>query len=305
MRPVVDSKGQLWFGAMGHNALSMFNPYTQKFSQFLPPGGMHGIMGLAVAHDDTIWFAEQYANYIGHFNPQDQLFTIYTLPEVNTPNPNTPDKMLSLPSAPNDLALDAKGNVWFTEMNTDMIGMLDVKTGEFKHYQIGAQKTVQTLSPYGITIDAQDIVWFTQASNNELGRLDPVTGLISFFPTRNANDPLMQITTDADGKLWITTFRSPNLLCFDPLEEAFTSYFASTTNQASGGLYDLAIAKDGSIWATVTGANQIARLDTLKKRFTYYDVPTPASVPLGIDITSDGTIWFTEANGNKIGTLKA
>lgn len=303
MRPALDSKGRVWFGAMGQNALVLFDPHSGKFSQYLTPGGKFGIMGVSVASDDTIWFTEQYANYIGHYNPQTQKFKTDALPEVTTPDPNNPDKTISLPSAPNDLALDAEGNVWFTEMNADEIGMLNSKTGKIKQYQLSEQQTVQTLSPYGITIDAQGTIWFTEASTNELGRLDPLTGEVNMFTVKNLSAPLMEVTSDAQGNIWATTFRSPYLVSFDPLDESFTSYFASDNNQPSGGLYDLAIANDGSIWVTVTGANQLACLDVKKKRFTYYTIPTEASIPLGIRLADNGTLWFTESGGNKIGSL--
>jgi virginiamycin B lyase len=303
MRPALDSKGRVWFGAMGHNALTMFDPQTRKFSQFSPPGGKYGIMGVIAAPDDTIWFTEQYANYIGHYNLQTKKFNTYPLPEIEIPDPSNAEKKLQLTSAPNDLALDANGDVWFTEMNADKIGMLDVKTGKFKHYQIGEQETVQTLSPYGITIDAQGTIWFTKASSNELGRLDALTGVVNLFTVKNLDSALMEVTSDTKGNIWATTFKTPHLISFDPQSEVFASYIVSKDNKMSGGIYDLAITKDGTIWLTATGANQIASLDVVKKHFTYYDIPTAASTPFGISIASDGVVWFTEPGGNSLGSL--
>src|SRR6476620_7013356 len=70
MRPAIDQQGRLWFGEMGHNFLTSFDPQTHIFQQITPPYGKAGIMGVTVAPDDTIWVAEQYANYIGHYNPE-------------------------------------------------------------------------------------------------------------------------------------------------------------------------------------------------------------------------------------------
>src|SRR5260370_6239060 len=102
-------------------------------------------MGIEVATDDTIWFAEQYANYIGHYFPVTQTFHLYALPTFSAPDPNDAGKTLALPSAPNDLVLDHRGNVWFTEFNTGLIGRLDPQTGHIQHYPLTATGNARTL----------------------------------------------------------------------------------------------------------------------------------------------------------------
>ena len=64
MRPAIDHEGRLWFGEMGRNFLAVFDPQTRAFQQMTPPRGRSGVMSVQVASDDTIWFVEQYANYI-------------------------------------------------------------------------------------------------------------------------------------------------------------------------------------------------------------------------------------------------
>src|SRR6266568_6958851 len=109
MRPAIDHEGRIWFGEMGHNYLAVFDPHTQAFQQMTPPQGKFGIMGIVAAPDDTIWFAEQYANYIGHYHPTTRQYQLYSLPTFQIPDLTKPGSTLTLPSAPNDLALDAQG----------------------------------------------------------------------------------------------------------------------------------------------------------------------------------------------------
>src|SRR5437879_4607748 len=132
MRPAIDHEGRIWFGEMGHNYLAVFDPRTQTFQQITPPRGRSGIMGVVVAPDDTIWFAEQYANYIGNYFSTTRQFHVYPLPTVTTPDPSNPGQTLTLPSAPNDLAMDTHGNIWFTEMNADSLARLDPLTGNVR-----------------------------------------------------------------------------------------------------------------------------------------------------------------------------
>ncbi len=306
MRPAIDHEGRLWFGEMGHNYLAVFDPRTQTLRQMTPPQGRSGIMGVAVAPDNTIWFAEQSANYIGHYFPSSGQYQVYSLPTVTIPDPGDAGKMLSLPSAPNDVTLDTRGNVWFTELNADSLGRLDTHTGNIRQYPLSAKKSFQTLDPYGVTVDQQGMVWFTESSNNHLGRLDPATGKISLFmmPGLGANTALMEIASDVHGMIWATAFTAGLLLSFNPRSSTFTPFYAPSSGNGTSGLYGLTITPNGQVWVTVAAENVIARLDVAESRFIYYPIPTKGSLPLGVVIGANNALWFTEAGSDKIGMLQ-
>jgi streptogramin lyase len=304
MRPVIDHQGRVWFGEMGRNYLAFFDPRTHLFQQMTPPRGANGIMGIAVAADDTIWFAEQYANYIGHYFPATGQYRTYDLPILHKPNPSAPTKILSLPTAPNDLVLDQQGNVWFTEMNADAIGELHIKTGQFTHYPISSPRTIQVLNPYGITVDLQGDIWFTETSSNHLWRLDPKTGASRYYTSSNGSEPLMEVASDSHGNIWATSFGSGLLLKFEPASGRFLSYIAPNNGTNAGGLYGLAIATDDEVWVTITSGNSIARFDSRAEQFLYYQIPTGASMPFGLAVTTEHMVWFTEPGANQLGSLK-
>jgi virginiamycin B lyase len=302
MRLALDHHGRIWFGEMGRNYLAVFDPRTQTFEQMTPPHGRYGMMGIQVAPDDTIWFAEQYANYIGHYFPTTKQFQVYPLPRLTTPDPGNPGKTLSLPSAPQDLTFDTHGNLWFTEFNADSLGRLDLHTGRIQHYPLSAKKSVQVLDPYGVTVDQEGMVWFTEATNNHVGRLDPTTGRLSFFTPQGPNTPLMEIASDPHGIIWITSFSSGLLLRLDPRTGTFTPYSAPSAGGDAGGLYGLVVTATGQVWVTVPAENAIARLDVAANYFVYYHIPTSGSLPIGIAMDANHSIWFTEVD--KIGMLR-
>ncbi len=304
MRPAIDHEGRIWFGEMGHNYLAVFNPHIATFQQYIPPHGRNGIMGILVGPDDTIWFAEQYANYIGHFFPTSGTYHIYSLPTLSVPDPSDASKTLTLPSAPNDLAQDKQGNLWFTELNADAIGKLDPHTGLVQQYPLSPSKSVQKLNPYGITVDPQGTIWFTESSTGRVGRLDPSTGKLQFFTPSGSSYSLMEIASDPQGMLWITSFTSGLLLRLNPQSGTFTPYFAPYTGSEAGGIYGLMIASNGEIWLTISAENTIARFDTTTHQFIYYAIPTKGSLPLGLVMGSNHTLWFTEAGSDKIGMLQ-
>lgn len=302
MRPAIDHEGRLWFGEMGRNYLAVFDPRTRTFRQMIPPRGRFGVMSVQVASDDTIWFVEQYANYIGHYYPTTGNYQVYPLPTLTVPDPSHAGKTLTLPGAPNELALDTRGTVWFTEFNADAVGSLDPRTGLMRHYPLAAKRTVQTLVPYGVTVDPQGMVWFTEMSGEHVGRLDPTTGRIRLFAPPGSNMPPMEIASDTQGIIWVTTFSTGLLLRLDPRTGAFTSYAAPFSDPHTGGLYGLAVTAAGEVWVTVLAENTIARLDVAAHRFISYRIPTPGSEPLGIVMGAKHTLWFTEVD--KIGMLQ-
>src|SRR5260221_13594705 len=129
-----------------------------------------------VARDGPIWFAQQLAKYLGHCFPATGHFQLYALPWLTIPDRGHAGQMVTLPSAPNELALDAHGAVWFTEFNADRLGRLDPRTGYMQHYPLAAKTSVQTLYPYVITIVPQGMIWLTESCTNKLVSLDQTTG---------------------------------------------------------------------------------------------------------------------------------
>ena len=114
--------------------------------------------------------------------------------------------------------------------------------------------------------------------------------------------PLMEIASDAQGNIWVTSFSGGLLLRLDPHTSVFTSYYAPFSSPGTGGLYGLVVTPTGEIWVTVLAENVVARLDVVAHRFIYYAIPTPGSEPLGIVMGANHTLWFTEVD--KIGMLR-
>jgi virginiamycin B lyase len=302
MRPAIDHQGRLWFGAMGQNALVVFDPRTGTYHYLTPPHGHHGIMGVQVAPDDTIWFAEQFANYLGHYFPVTGRYQLYPLPRLIVPDPGRAGHTLSLPSAPNELALDMHGDVWFTEFNADRLGWLDPRIGRMRHYPLSIKMSVQTLYPYGVTVDPQGIVWFTESGTNQLGRLDPTTGALQLFAVPDSHALLMEIASDRQGTLWVTAFSPGLLFRFKPATKTFIVYTAPLSGSERSPLYGLLVTRSGGVWVTILAESVIARLDVATGRFIYYRIPTPGSLPLGITMDARQDVWFT--GNDEIGMLR-
>lgn len=307
MRPAVDSQGRVWFSEMSSDYLAVFNPHTGTLQQMTPPESTGGLMGVTVAPDDTVWFAEEYGNFIGHYDPRSGQFKNYHLPTLSIPDPQDAQKKLKLSSAPNEIAFDAHGNVWFTELNADSVGMLNPKTGEIKHHPLSAQLSVQKLNPYGLVFDRQGMLWITLSSSAQLARLDPTSGKVQLYSLPDPQLYLMQVTSDRQGNIWTTGFNKLRLLKYEPASTRFTSYPVSVkkSQETDGTVYDVVSLGNGDIWMSVPSENALARLDAKSHALTFTPLPTSGAYPLGLASTSDETqLWFTESASDKIGVYK-
>ncbi|MEJ7636520.1 MAG: hypothetical protein WKF75_00655, partial [Singulisphaera sp.] len=55
------------------------------------------------------------------------------------------------------------------------------------------------------------------------------------------------------------------------------------------------------MWFTEYGGNAIGRLDPRSGAVVVDPLPSPGSGPRGIAVGPGGTLWFAEADGNRIG----
>lgn len=138
-----------------------------------------------------------------------------------------------------------------------------------------------------------------------------------------------------DGHIFITPSAQQRLVEFDPKTGAFTLH------DIGGGFYPHTIRVDAQdrVWFTLALSNQIAMFDRTTKRFTLHDLPTRGwrekatvamirplfklmswglplgnwlpvdrlstgvPLPYGIDITPDGSVWFSRLHTDEIGRL--
>ena len=96
------------------------------------------------------------------------IYTTYDLPR--------PD------AAPHDAALDAQGNVWYSDFTSQFIGKLDPKTGKVVEYPVPLNR-LGTVAQGGLQIafDKEGRVYFGNMSQMQIVRLDPKTEKMETF----------------------------------------------------------------------------------------------------------------------------
>ena len=137
--------------------------------------------------------------------------------------------------------------------------------------------------------------------------IDPRTGERGAFPMVSSGH---SIERAPDGTMWITQTDTDTLTHLDPKTGQFTYHPLPKIGDDQGSYpHTLRFAPDGKIWFTVTKSNHLARFDPTTGEFRYWRLPTadPAEtglsipVPYGCDVAPDGTIWWTQLFGQRVG----
>jgi virginiamycin B lyase len=177
---------------------------------------------LAVAPDGAVWFAEETAFSLTRL--KDGVFTRHevgglaavpfgvavggdgtvwgTLPRANKLvrlSPGGPPVELDIPtrgSQPGDVAVDARGAVWFLEMRTNKIGRH--AEGRFTEFPVTRPSPGLT----GIAVAPDGAVWFTELRAHRLGRLRDGTITEFALPRRDARP--FGVAVDPAGNVWYT-----------------------------------------------------------------------------------------------------
>lgn len=229
------------------------------------------------------------------------------------------------------IAMDASGNIWFTDPSNNAIGK-QTPSGTVTEYnlptddawpdaiaagpngnfwfieddagQIGRITPSGSVSEFGLPSDNSSPtaivsgpsgdMWFVDVGNNEIGRITPA-GKVAEYPVDSSITLDGSITLGPDGNLWASAEDdSGSGLLLRMTATGQTSSFSLST-----AVNDLTTGHDGNLW--VAGDGEIDRV-------------TPAGVDTSFSLSSgdsafkivsgsDGALWFATYGTNAIGRI--
>ena len=210
-------------------------------------------------------------------------------------------------SSPAGLAFDAKGILWFTEINANKIGKIHpskVKPGtsdgivEFDLPNPHSQ-------PNHIMIARNGMVWFSEMGGNRIGRLDPATGKIAEYDIPTPNSEPHHLVEDSNGDIWFAEFEANKIGRLTPETGKIEEFPVNP-----GHPHDLVIkgqhiwySQGGKFWAGIF-FNKMASFNMKTHEVQEIVIPPKKSVPHGVTLDSAGNVWFTQFFGHKISKLE-
>ena len=186
--------------------------------------------------------------------------------------------------------------VWFTEINSNKIGMFNPNTEEFKEFPIPTPSS----RPHGLVSDIHGNIWFTEVGAAKIGKLDPVTEIMEEFPTPTTNaGPHTPIFAD-ENTLWFTE-QSASQIGKMNITTGHIQEFETLTESANP--YGIITDGKGNAWFAELRGHHVGRVDAVTGDVTEYALPTEKSGPRRIAIDSNGILWITQYNAGKIASL--
>lgn len=201
-------------------------------------------------------------------------------------------------------------SVWFTEGGGGFYGFEDIppqnKLGRLT--EDGRIVEFSTPTPDGdgstvgvdsLLMDPDGSIWFTERLSNRIGRLSP-EGLITEFEVPTPNAEVLGIDRDEEGNIWFAERYGNRLGRIAPNGEITEIELPEPDSEPRTVFVD----SRGRVWYTARTANEIGYYDPAERAFTRLEIPTELARPTGIAETADGSIYFVQMVGNKIGRLR-
>jgi streptogramin lyase len=283
-----DSRGDIWFAELTSNKLGELAAGGAGIVEFPIPGEVVSVGALtqpvacgpgAVLADPSgmVWVACLFSNQIDRFDPALDAFASYDLPVFQ--------------SAPAGMALDGKGDLWFTAADANMLGKAVIS-----QLQNGTDQGITEFAPLN-----QTYVFTYNHPTSFLGSTEPLSSSIQ-TPSGIALDPT--------GRLWITEHVDSSFDSYDPVTQSLVKYFTTQTFGAYGYPVTfpngIAVAPSGAVWIGEHYGNRIAELIPSAGVMTEYPVPCCNSTIAGVysvALGPDGRLWFVEIGGDAIGEV--
>ena len=337
---VSDYDGNVWFTQTNTGNLGMFNPVTEKFTEYdnptWPEGGRSMMWGIDYAPDGSVWFTDETYDSVWKFSTVTEQYERLSYP-------STDDNSL-----PQKLLIDGS-QIIINDFTGNKLSILDVNLSDTEVNYLSIPSPLDDSVTADFALDENDNIWYTNWLYQQGGILikfnqndyrdDVLNSGEQFLPLVDYIDgyslPIQLLTPNGvtfsdDGRLWIADTTSSSFFSFDPSSEEFIQYvtaepmFETYGNQT--GVVKSPISRpywienndQGQLVFNEQTANNISVMDPKTQSLVEYHVPSKnpnwadcedksksncgVAQIFGFDVIDD-KIWFTEWAENKIGVV--
>ncbi len=314
--------GTLWISGQNHDQLVAIQPDgSMNFYAMPANSGPHGI---AFDRNGQLWVALEFAGEVIRLDPAHPDYETAAKYDVRLDCTTCVQK---INTHPHGLTIAQDGQtVWYTGKATGTLGRINPN---------GTVETLPIAQPYHraaivgsvpiyIHAEADGTLWFTELVGNAIGRITP-TGQIDEFKIPTPNSRPIALVSGADGHLWFTEEASNKIgrIQRDCDTNCLITEFPLPKSQDNLLLAALAFDAENNLWVQQyvdgnhpfpTGSDHLIKIDrqiltanpqdisTLS--IDCYDVPTTNTILHRIILGSDGKLWFTELNTDKVGKVE-
>jgi sugar lactone lactonase YvrE len=310
---LVDKNGIIWIAGSKIDSLFRFDPKQEKIEPYVitedaTQSNMTegSLMVWTMAQDDNgfIWFSQLGTKSIWKFDPNTDDFTAFH----------------SISAAPFQMKVDKNGNIWFTTLTSNTVGVIQKIQNETESYKIAEFNIGNDTQPAGLFLENNDL-WITEIATQKIAKYR----VIYDNSTVTNIEKILEIPTDEkislgsptdlfvqNDTIWLTehgtsflteySLDSKNLTRFPTSQNMYhVTTLPFWIREVSGGK---------GIWFNEHEGNKIAFFDTVNKTLTEYEIPSRPTdgylvYPLNIaaDPYDGNKLWFSEWNTDKFGMV--
>jgi len=310
---LVDKNGIIWIAGSKTDSLFRFDinqgkissyPIREENSQSYTTNRSFMVWTILQNNDGLIWFSQLGTKSIWKFDPNTHNFTAFH----------------SVSAAPFQMKADKDGNIWFTTLASDTLGVVQKTQDKTEPYVITEFNIGNDTQPAGLFLENNNL-WITEIAKQKIAKYHIISdnGVV-----RNI-EKMLEIPTDENVSLGSPTdlFVLNDTIWLTEHGTSFiTEYKIDTKNltrfPTSQSAYHVTTlpfwireVNDGKgMWINEHEGNKIAFFDTVNKTLTEYEIPSrPVDgylvYPLNIaaDPFDGNKLWFSEWNTDKFGVI--
>jgi virginiamycin B lyase len=282
---VEDKDGKFWIPFYGDaNKIARLDSVTGKVDEFQAPNeGTAGIHSAVPAPDGSVWFTEQGANKLGHWDPTTKKITEYQ-------EAWRPGKEGYLDGgSKHTVRVLPNGEVWSTG---GPLSMFDPKTGKYTDVK-------EIPSVYGITYDQKGNVWFAEYTpQGGIGMVDPDTMKVEKYAPPTRGSRARRIVVDDKGIVWFGEYQSGKVGKFDPTTKSFEEWQLPGAEPTP---YAFEVDAKGYVWYSSEHQDVIGRLDPNSGKVVEFPLPYSENTMREFFKDDQGRMWYGTPANNRVG----
>ena len=226
------------------------------------------------------------------------IYTTYDLPRAD--------------AAPHDVAIDAQGNAWYSDFDSQFLGKVDTKTGKVAEYPVPLARTGPVAQGgLQIAFDREGRVYFGNMSQMQVIRFDPKTEKMETFkppiPDSQIGDAHLTMidasSQQVDGKIWVNVADGTDESGGTWHVDLATNTWTQVTYPAGSPparAYDVVADSKNNMYGMSFTNPRIWMTDGKTLKTVWYDMPAGEMGCRRGHIDSQDRVWCGGFNGNDL-----
>jgi streptogramin lyase len=207
---------------------------------------------------------------------------------------------------PHDVITDSKGLVWYADFGSQLLGVLDPKTGRITQYKPPNLKPNRPGGSLSLQFDKDENLWLAMMWQGGIAKFDRKTSKFQTWslPAERQGD-FVQLTflspqhSDVDHKVWVNDSGTYVQYRLDTVTGKWDVF--ETSKSPRPGVYDVISDAQNNLYFYVIAKEHIGKIDAKSGQVSFFEIPTKNAGPRRGMIDTHGRLWFGENHSDRFG----